>query len=83
MWKWLTAAAVLVLATGLLPAGQALDVTARVGPVLVFLAAITIVAELADAAGLFTAAADRAARLARGSVPALFLLVAALATATT
>jgi len=83
MWKWLTAAGVLAVATGLLPAGEAAAVLARVAPVLVFLAAITVVAELADAAGVFGVAADAAARLGRGSVPALFGLTAALATATT
>lgn len=83
MWKWLTAAAVFVVATGLLPADQAQDVVRRIAPVLVFLAAITVVAELADAAGVFSAAADRAARLAHGSVPGLFLLIAALGTVTT
>lgn len=66
--------------TGLLPADQAQAVLLRVWP---FLTAITFVAELADAAGLFSVAADRAARLGRGSVPVLFLLMAALATATT
>ena len=83
MWRWLTAGGVLVVGTGLLPADQAQAVLLRVWPVLMFLTAITVVAELADAAGLFSVAADRAARLGRGSVPMLFLLTAALATATT
>lgn len=83
MWMWLTPGAVLVAWTGLLPADQAHEVIVRVAPVLVFLAAITVLAELTDAAGVFTAAADRSARAARGSVPGLFLLVAALATAST
>lgn len=83
MWKWLAGAGALVVATGLLPADQAGDVVRRVLPILVFLAAITVVAELVDAAGVFGATADRAARLARGSVPVLFVLVAVLATVTT
>ncbi|MDQ2750376.1 MAG: SLC13 family permease, partial [Actinomycetota bacterium] len=55
----------------------------RAGPVLGFLAAITVLAELADRAGVFDAAAGACARLARGSTVRLFLLVAVLGTATT
>lgn len=55
----------------------------RVWPVLAFLVAVTVVAELADAAGLFRSAADVAARAARGRVFALWLLVVVLATVTT
>lgn len=83
MWRWVTAGAVLVLVTGALPLAEAGAVLARVAPILGFLAAVTVLAELADAAGVFTAAAVAASRAGRGSVPALFLLVAALATATT
>lgn len=65
---WLVAAVVVVVlpATGLLPAADARDLLARTGPVLVFLLAITVVAELCAGAGLFDAVAGRAARLARG-----------------
>lgn len=55
----------------------------RVVPILVFLGAITIVAELADASGLFSYAARETARLARGRVIALFLLLVVLASVLT
>ena len=48
-----------------------------------FLVAVTILAELADRAGVFAAAARGCARLARGSTIRLFLLVAVLGTLTT
>jgi len=88
---WLVAAAggLLVLGTGWLPVRSgaggegAAAVTGRAVPVLVFLTAVTVLAELADRAGVFVAAADGCARLARGSVPGLFGLVAALGTVTT
>ena len=57
---------------------------ARVGPILGFLVCITIVAELADGLGVFAFIARGTARLARGSVLRLWLLVvlvAVLATA--
>ncbi|MBI4944307.1 MAG: arsenic transporter [Actinobacteria bacterium] len=76
-------AAVLAVATGFLPWPDAVATLERIWPVLAFLVAVTVVAELADAAGLFEVAAARAARLARGRVLALWLLVVALATATT
>lgn len=47
----------------------------RVGPILGFLVAITVVAELADKIGLFDVLARQAAKLARGSVLVLWLLV--------
>lgn len=54
------------------------ELVGRAAPVLGFLLAITVVAQLADAAGVFDVAARRAARLARGRVPALWLLTVAL-----
>lgn len=60
-----------------------LPVLDRTGPVLLFLVAMTVLAELADAAGVFDVAAHRAARLARGRTLALFGLVVVLASATT
>jgi arsenical pump membrane protein len=48
---------------------------ARVGPVLAFVVCLTVVAELAGALGVFAMVARGAARLARGSVLALWLLV--------
>jgi arsenical pump membrane protein len=51
--------------TGLLPLSGAVDVTERVAPVLLFLVAVTVLAELADAAQGFDVATVRAARLGR------------------
>lgn len=59
------------------------DLVDRVAPVLVFLVAITVVAELSDRAGVFALAAHRAAVLARGRMWRLWALVAVLATAAT
>ena len=60
-----------------------LDLGARVLPILGFLVAITVVAELADRIGIFHALAYLAARLGRGSVLGLWLLVVAIATLAT
>lgn len=60
-----------------------LPVLDRTGPVLLFLVAMTVLAELADEAGVFDVAAHRAARLARGRTLALFGLVVVLASTTT
>ena len=83
MWRWAAGAALLALVTGLLPLDAAGDVTRRMAPVLLFLVAITVLAELAEVARLFDVAAGHAARLAGGRTVRLFLLVALLATATT
>jgi arsenical pump membrane protein len=56
---------------------------ARIAPVLVFLIAVTVIAELADDAKVFDVAAREAAHLARGKVWRLWLLVVALATGLT
>jgi len=61
----------------------AVDVTGRMAPVLLFLVAITVVAELAESATVFDVAARKAARLAGGRTALLFALVAVLATTTT
>jgi arsenical pump membrane protein len=71
------------VATGALPWHAAVDTTQRVGPILGFLAAITVVAELADVAQVFDVAATRAAKLARGRTPMLFGLVLLLGALTT
>lgn len=55
----------------------------RIAPVLVFLIAVTVIAELADQAKVFDVAAREAAHLARGRVWRLWLLVVALATGLT
>jgi arsenical pump membrane protein len=82
---WLAAAVLgaLTVATGLLSPGAALDVLDRTGPVLVFLVAITVLAELSDAAGVFDVTARGAARLARGRTLVLFGLVVLLTSTTT
>ncbi|MGN6302541.1 MAG: SLC13 family permease [Angustibacter sp.] len=59
------------------------DLAHRVLPVLAFLVAITVVAELSEAAGVFEVAAARAARAARGRVWLLWGLVVVLSTAST
>lgn len=56
---------------------------ARIAPVLVFLIAVTVIAELADEAKVFDVAAREAAHLARGKVWRLWLLVVVLATGLT
>ena len=55
-----------------------LDLATRVGPVLIFLVAITVVAEIADAAGVFDVAGNWAARAGRGRTWLLWLLVVGL-----
>ncbi|MCW2601743.1 MAG: arsenite efflux rane protein ArsB [Frankiales bacterium] len=82
---WLVAALLgtLTLLTGLLSPAAAGDVTTRVAPVLAFLVAVTVLAELADEAQVFDVAASRAARLARGRTPVLFGLVVLLGVGTT
>jgi arsenical pump membrane protein len=82
---WLVAAAlgILSVATRLLPLSDAVDVSTRVAPVLLFLVAVTVLAELADDAEVFDVAAGQAARLARGRVRVLYLLVLTLGTLTT
>ncbi len=83
MWRFPTLAAVVVVATGLLPWDETAEVTRRMAPILLFLVAITVLAELAEVAMVFDIAAREAAHLARGRTPVLFLLVAGLATITT
>jgi arsenical pump membrane protein len=83
VWLVSAMAGVLVVATGLVSPHSAGAVVGQVGPVLLFLTGITVVAELADTAGVFASAADLAARLGAGSVRRLFGLVVVLGTATT
>ena len=52
-------------------------------PILLFVVAITIVAELAASAGVFDVAADDLARLARGRTWVLWMLIVILAVAVT
>jgi arsenical pump membrane protein len=84
MWAILGLLGLLSVVTGWLPSDAAREVAiTRGAPVLGFLIAITVLAELADRAGVFDAAAYRCARLARGSSLRLFLLIAALGTVIT
>ncbi|MGZ4590384.1 MAG: SLC13 family permease [Actinomycetes bacterium] len=83
MWRFTSVAAAAVVLTGLLPWQDATDVARRMAPILLFLIAITVLAELAEVALVFDVAAREAAHLARGRTPLLFLLVAVLATLTT
>ncbi|WP_270887754.1 SLC13 family permease [Pedococcus sp. 5OH_020] len=55
----------------------------RVGPVLVFFVAITVVAEIADAAGVFDVAGHWTARAGRHRTPLLWLLFVVVAVACT
>ncbi len=59
------------------------DLAARVLPVLAFLVAITVVAEIADQAGVFDVAAHWASRAGRHRVWALWLLIVAIACVST
>jgi arsenical pump membrane protein len=58
--------------------GQLLDLAERVGPVMIFLVSITVVAEIADIAGVFDVAGHWAARLGRHRTPLLWLLLVLL-----
>jgi Na+/H+ antiporter NhaD/arsenite permease-like protein len=72
-------AALVVVVTGLLPQADFVGLVQRVSPVLAFVVAITVVAELASAAGVFTVLAERLALWGRGRVWLLWLFVLALA----
>lgn len=71
------------IAVGILPVADALAIGDRVWPVLLFVVAITVVTELAAEAGLFRAIAERTATWGRGRALVLWLLVLALAAAST
>ncbi len=71
------------IATGLLPAQQALLLGARVWPILLFVIAITVVTELAADAGLFTVIAERLAVWGLNRAWLLWILVVLLAVAST
>lgn len=84
MWVVLVALAALTVVTGWLPHDAAYDIgVVRALPIMGFLVSVTVLAELADAAGVFDGAARVCARWGRGRVWLLFLLVAALATVVT
>jgi arsenical pump membrane protein len=71
------------VATGVLPAADALAIADRVWPVLLFVVAVTVVAELTAVAGVFDVTADALSRFARGRTWALWLCVVLLAVAAT
>jgi arsenical pump membrane protein len=71
------------IATGILPLPEAGAVGERVWPILLFVVAITVVAELAAEAGVYTALAGRLALLARGRTVVLWLLVVLFAVVST
>jgi Na+/H+ antiporter NhaD/arsenite permease-like protein len=73
----------IAVATGILPASEALEVANRVWPILLFVVAITIVTELAAEAGLFGLIAERTATWGHGRAWLLWLLVLALAVSCT
>ncbi|MGI5321619.1 SLC13 family permease [Actinomadura nitritigenes] len=71
------------VATGALPAETARSSVGRIAPLLLFLFAIIVLAELTKEAGVFDAIAQRVARAGRGRYPALFLLCVAFASVNT
>ncbi|MEV6137508.1 SLC13 family permease [Nocardia sp. NPDC051990] len=79
----LFAAGLLCVATGLLPRAEAADNMRRIGPLLLFLCSVIILAELTRQAKVFDVIAHRLAILGRGYYPALFLLCVLFAAATT
>ncbi len=81
MWKGFGATG--LIAAFLLSAGERTALAQRVGPVLVFLVAVTVLADIAALAGVFDALAAAATRAGRGHTRWLFVLLMVLATGTT
>ncbi|MFF2388841.1 SLC13 family permease [Agromyces sp. NPDC058104] len=79
----LVALGIIAVAGGVLPIEAVGALAARSAPILGFVVAMTIVAELAAEAGVFRSIAQHLARFARGRAMVLWLLVVALATAST
>lgn len=73
----------LAVAVGLVPIDAAMGQLERIWPVLLFVLAITVVAELASIAGVFDSAARWAVRLSRGRTWLLWAAVVALASVST
>ncbi|GAB2456179.1 Na+/H+ antiporter NhaD/arsenite permease-like protein [Conyzicola lurida] len=73
----------IAVALGILPLDVLGDLGERVGPILLFVIAITVVTELASEAGLFQWVAERTAAWGHGRAWLLWLFVVALATAST
>ena len=76
-------AAVILIAAGAIPAGQAADEARRLGPVIGFLATILVLAHLCEADGLFRACGDWMARASSGSPRRLLAQVFVIASVTT
>ncbi|PXA68028.1 SLC13 family permease [Cryobacterium arcticum] len=74
---------IIAVITGVLPWPATMELVNRVLPILVFVVAITVVAELAAAAGVFTFVAERLTVWARGRTWLLWLLVVVLAVLST
>lgn len=83
MWLAAVLAGLLVVGTGAVSPENAGEIVARASPILAFLVAVTLLAELADIAGVFDVAGRWAVRAARGRTLVLFFLVAGLSTVTT
>jgi arsenical pump membrane protein len=79
----LLVAGLLAVAVGLLPASDARATWGRIWPLVIFLAAVIVLAELAARAEVFDVIATRVTILARGSNAALFALCLAFAASTT
>ncbi|MCT9930560.1 SLC13 family permease [Planotetraspora sp. A-T 1434] len=79
----LLAAGLVFVATGLLPAATARESVDRIAPLLLFLGAVIVLAELTKEAQVFDVIATRIAIVGRGSYPALFLLCTAFASLVT
>src|SRR5699024_2734377 len=79
----LIAVAVLTIVTGRLPGEDLAELAETTGPVLVFVIAMTIVAELASVAGVFSAVAERLAVWGRGRRALLWVFVLAMVTVST
>lgn len=76
-------AAILLIATGVLPWRDAVAESQRLGPTLGFLAAVLLIADLADRAGVFAAAGALLVGVARGRPVVLLRSVFAVAAAVT
>jgi Na+/H+ antiporter NhaD/arsenite permease-like protein len=79
----LLVAGILCVLTGLLPTTEAEDNVRRIGPLLLFLGSVIVLAKLAKQAQVFDAIAAGLAILGRGNFPALFLLCGLFAALTT
>ncbi len=80
---WAVGGALLLVATGLLPAPIALRAVGSGGEVYLFLTGMMLLSETARRAGVFDWLAERAAHAAAGSSARLFTLVFAIGTAVT